>query len=143
MNDEAHLLDAAALRPADDAPRLAYAKWLESKNPDDPLAKFIRSQIAIQSTSCMPAFASSPVSEAEYVAEEARVAAWYAAQSYVKKEEFAARKRWRETVADFSLELHRGFPMTLAIWARHFLDQGQEIVSRAPASIRMRPRYGG
>lgn len=132
MREEADLLEATARRPAEDEPRLAYAEWLERRDPGDPLAKFIRGQIAVHSTPRSPVFASSPVSEAEYAAEEARVAAWHEAEAYVKAEEVAARKRWREKVADFNLELHRGFPMTLAIQARDFLAHGKDIVTRAP-----------
>jgi uncharacterized protein (TIGR02996 family) len=45
MDEEADFLRAIAARPADDAPRLVYADWLEER--DDPRAKFVRREFAL------------------------------------------------------------------------------------------------
>jgi uncharacterized protein (TIGR02996 family) len=48
MMREQALLEAVIANPDDDAPRLAYADWLESKS--DPRAEFIRAQLELAST---------------------------------------------------------------------------------------------
>src|SRR5262245_16944163 len=108
MGGEEELLGEIARRPAEDEPRLAWARWLEGKDAADARARFVRGQIVVARTSARECFSDYVVTEAAIAAEETRVAEWRAHDEHVRRSAPAEVERWRGALGVSECALRRG-----------------------------------
>src|SRR5436190_8785610 len=120
MNERA-FLEAVIETPADDAPRLVYADWLED-NGDPARAEFIRAQIAREKTPHYdPQWARLRDREREL--EKAHRAEWLAPLRRLEDRKVKEEDRW---------EFERGFAQRATMSARTFLRHGAALVHSTP-----------
>lgn len=116
------LLEAVCNSPYDDAPRLAYAAWLESQTPPDPLGEFMR--VAIR---CVR----------ESLADQPDVTRWSdlnRAQSRYVELLQQHEYEWKRPVLAIAedCELERGLVAAVRLPAERFMHRGAELFRLAP-----------
>lgn len=120
MTDEATRLKAVLDAPQDDAPRLAYAQWLDSQGDAISLARgeLIRAQIDLVHMD--PAVVSSGLA--------------FGTQQRIQDLIDRHGSTWGQAVAGWveMFQFERGFVGWIQLSARSFLDHGDRILALAP-----------
>lgn len=120
MTDEAARLKAVLDAPQDDAPRLAYAQWLDSQG--DALSpargELIRAQIDLKHMG--PAFVKSGLA--------------FGTQQRITDLIALHGSQWAQALSGLvdAFQFERGFVGWIKLRARSFLDQGDRILALAP-----------
>jgi uncharacterized protein (TIGR02996 family) len=127
VSDRDALLKAIAANPYEDTPRLALADWFD-EHGEHARAEFIRVQIELE-----------PIRD-QY--EIPRAAELHAREEQLlnadMKDWFGAMpKGWNDLRTGASLEFRRGFPDTLALPARTFLELGAQLRAAQPTIRRV------
>ena len=127
MSDEAALLNAIRAHPDEDAPRLAYADWLDEYQPapgseTNPRAELIRTQIEL-------------ARRGDYDTSPSTNALRDRAEQLLHEHFRAWTADFRDSVPHPELqpEFRRGFPDHLRVPARWFLECGEAIRRTLPA----------
>lgn len=120
--EQRRLLEAICADPWDDAPRLAYAAWLEQQAPSDPRAEAIR--LAVKTHAKRLNTLPELDDRLQLLADQDRL------QELLGQHQ----ARWHEPVLELAEQCssQRGFVASATLSARAFVEHAAELFARAP-----------